>query len=779
MDAVKTQEDHGDPLGCGAENSSGVIRQPIAPDMLGSATVTPSGDIEAGSWNSFTLVYTAGAYGIDDSGSLRICFRFASDQSAPQFDNPEGPNYTTVEASNGAVLQYRFDPKGNVRPWDKTLYIKVVNGYLLPGDTITVRFGVTDHGSPGMRIQTFCEESYEFRVLVDPVATFNYQPVPHQPTIRIVPGPPSRHVATLPSRRRTGETFSLHIKGEDRWGNPSDRCDTTLYPVASRPVDGLPKTVRMKPGEKFVRIEDLCAATPGPVEISLADETGRTVCTANPLDIVEEAELLPFWADLHGQSEETIGTGSARAYFAFARDLGPVDATGHQGNDFQIDNEFWVHLDRLTDEFETPHGFLAVPGYEWSGNTGLGGDRNVFFPSTGRQIRRSSHALIEDQSDIGTDAGTARDLFDAFAANEEWDVVCYAHCGGRYADIHAAHDGRFEKSVEVHSSWGTFEWLAHDAFDLGYRVGIVANSDGHKGRPGASYPGASMFGSIGGLTCFLLPELTREALFDGLRKRRHYATTGGPTGRPIIDLSARFSEAATVYHDDPAIMASLGHAADCALMGDIVHLPSGACDLSVKIRAATPIERLDIFNGRELVHTIHPHGDAAVGRRIRILWEGAEYRGRFRQVIWDGHSEISGNEIVDAKAINFFNPDRPLKIESATRTSWKALTTGNVGGLDLWLKDPSAGRISIRTPLVEADIDIAEIGPDDTIIDRGGVLPRYMKLFRLPDVMDARTLEATRKIDLRSEGDNPIFVRLTQEDGTIAWTSPIYVYRSQ
>ena len=36
-----------------------------------------------------------------------------------------------------------------------------------------------------------------------------------------------------------------------------------------------------------------------------------------------------------------------------------------------------------------------------------------------------------------------------------------------------------------------------DCFALGHRVGVVANSDGHKGRPGASYPGASEFGAYG------------------------------------------------------------------------------------------------------------------------------------------------------------------------------------------------------------------------------------------------------------------------------------------
>ena len=74
-------------------------------------------------------MYTAGKFGIDDSGSLRVCFRFASDQTKPQFENPKGPNYTTIEASNNAVLNYHYDPKGNVRPWDRTLYIKVVQGY--------------------------------------------------------------------------------------------------------------------------------------------------------------------------------------------------------------------------------------------------------------------------------------------------------------------------------------------------------------------------------------------------------------------------------------------------------------------------------------------------------------------------------------------------------------------------------------------------------------------------------------------------------------------------
>ena len=125
------------------------------PERMGTAVISPTGAFEAGSFQSFTLTYTAGYFGIDDTGSIKIVHRFASDMGRPQWNNPQAANYTTVEASNGAVLDVIYDPKFNIRPWDKTLLIRVVRGFLRDGDTITVRFGDPRQGSPGMRIQTF------------------------------------------------------------------------------------------------------------------------------------------------------------------------------------------------------------------------------------------------------------------------------------------------------------------------------------------------------------------------------------------------------------------------------------------------------------------------------------------------------------------------------------------------------------------------------------------------------------------------------------------------
>ena len=416
---------------------------PIPAEELGAVSIVPNGSFEAGSYQTFVLTYVAGKFGIDDSGSMRVCFRFASDQTRPQFEDPKGPNYTTIEASNNAVLTYHYDPKGNVRPWDRTLYIKVVRGFLREGDKITITFGDRSGGSPGMRLQTFCEDSYEFHTLIDPIATYCYQPMPVQPVIKIIPGKPDRYLAVAPTIRAIDESFSIKFKGEDKWGNPSDQCDIKLYPRASHPVKNLPDMISLKPGEFFGVIDGLSVADAADLHIDFLDDAGALMCRTNPIRIESAPLSRHFWGDLHGQSEETIGTGSAEAYFAFARDYAFVDATGHQGNDFQITGDFWSQLDQLCQQFNEDGKFVAIPGYEWSGNTGLGGDRNIYFPNEGRTIRRSSHALVSDHSDIDTDCNSAEELFAAFAEHGEDDVVVFAHCGGRYADIELAHDGRF------------------------------------------------------------------------------------------------------------------------------------------------------------------------------------------------------------------------------------------------------------------------------------------------------------------------------------------------
>lgn len=738
------------------------------PVLYGTADLTPKGSFEARSFQTFTLTYHTGRYGLDDTGSIKIVFRFTADGGPLQTDDPSAPNYVTAASSNGVPLGLSFSYNGHVRPWYQALTVMVSKGYLREGDSITLKVGDTSGGSPGYRVQSMCESAFTWRVIADVCATGHYVPIAESPTISIVPGPPAVWKAVLPTLRRPGEVFRLGLKAEDAHGNPSDQVSDTVFLKPSIPVDGLPETVTFAKGQRAITLEDLSVAKPGTLFIEVFDTRGEWLAVTNPL-IIRDGALAEYWGDMHGQSGESVGLNTAREYFTFARDMAFLDATSHQANDFQINSAFWAHINALTTEFHEDGRFLTVPGYEWSGNTGVGGDRNVYFRTEGRTIRRSSHALIADRREIDTDAPTARQLFHDLAEAEE-DCVVYAHIGGRPADVAYAHDARLETAMEIHSAWGTFEWLMADCFQAGYRVGVVTNSDGHKGRPGASYPGASQFGAYGGITCFLMRELTRDAWFDCLRNRRHYATTGD---RIHIDLAVegRFER----FDADPkAYPQASAKPTERLGMGDIARSHERTARLSATVQGRAPVERIDILRGMEVVATVRNPAPFTGTGRVRVLWRGAMVKGRGARADWRGSARFPGCKILKTREINAWNPDRPLTRTGENSVSWESVTAGNFGAFDVWLEEGEGASVDITTNHADVQRALSEVGGEDTTIPAGG-LDLELKLFRMAEELKPGPLSVEAEIDLNVDADTPIWIRATMEDGFQAWTSPVYL----
>ncbi|WP_421879628.1 hypothetical protein [Pacificispira sp.] len=742
------------------------------PVLYGHADLEPKGAFQARSYQTFRLTYTCGRYGLDDTGSIKVVFRFTADGGDLQTHDPTAPNFVTATASNGTPLKLSFDSSGHMRPWYRALTIFVHKGFLREGDTIVIVVGDTSGGSPGHILQSMCESAFTWRVIADVCATGHYIPIAESPTIDIVPGPPAVWKAILPTLRRPGETFRLGIKAEDRYGNPSNQVDRTLRLTASSPVGGLPETVAFPPGQRSLVIDGLSAATAGTLDIAVHDADGSLLARTNPLMIRAGTEA-SWWADMHGQSGESVGLNTAREYFDFARNMAFLDATSHQANDFQVNGAFWAHINELTAEYHEDDRFLTLPGYEWSGNTGVGGDRNVYFRTEGRPIRRSSHALIADRAEIMNDAPTARELF---AALRNEDCVAYAHIGGRPADVAYAHDPRIETAMEIHSAWGTFEWLMADCFEQGYRVGVVANSDGHKGRPGASYPGTSQFGAYGGLTCFLMDRLTRDDLFACLKNRRHYATTGE---RIHIDLSVEPDTEAERFAVDPHVGEGPVTRTDVLGMGDIARVTGTGARVSFTSQARLPILRVDVLNGMDTVATVHnPATQADTGplSRVRLLWRGAMVKGRGARASWEGRVTVRGARIARTTDICAWNPDAPSRRVGDDTVEWESVTAGNFGAIDLWLEDMSdETTLDIQTNHAAATLRVADIGIDDCVVDAGG-LDLELRLSRLPDTLDGGPVTAHVPVQLATDRDNPLWIRVTTEDGFQAWTSPVYLF---
>lgn len=736
----------------------------------GSVRLEGNDPVRIRSFQTFRLIYTVGKFGLDDTGGLKVVQRFTNDGGKLQTNDSRAMNYVTAEASNGTALDIDVERLGHQRPWDRSLCITLTKGYMREGDTITITFGDTSDGGPGLRMQTFCESAHEFRVLVDACATRHYMPLEERPSVMVLPEQPQTWRAILPSLRTPGSEFTLGLRADDIWGNPSDLVEGTYCLTCEGPLTGLPDTVTFTRGQRSFKVPGLTATEPGVIRVALSDEDGNHLAHSNPL-VAREGDKQAFWGDLHGQSGETVGINPIREYFEFGRDLAMLDVMSHQANDFQVKNAFWDEINQITAEFDQPGQFVAFPGYEWSGNSPTGGDHNVFFRHERERMIRSSHALLTDRDDISEDATTTKALFEALQGT---DCVIYAHVGGRPADIAQADGGLLRTSLEVHSDWGTFEWIMKDSFNLGYRHGLVCNSDGHKGRPGASHPGASSFGALGGLTCFLASELSRDGIFDAMRRRHHYGTTGG---RLHLDVSATLDDPAQVYEHDPRIGATAHSETNRLIMGDIARVQNDHALVSILAETQSPLLSVDILRGTETLERCLPYEEAALGHRYRICFHGAEYRGRGRQTAWTGQVQMNGAKITKFETVNAWNQDKKLEWTDDGLIEFDLLTTGNFVGFDVWLDGP-ADSFDISTALVSGKADLQNIGTEVITLEAGG-LDRKVTVTRLPETLTACGIELERDIALNAEGDTPIWARISTEDGHLAWSSPMYLFQNQ
>lgn len=709
---------------------------------LGTVKVEPCDPIIAGSIGTWTLTLTVGSYGIDEGGVIKIARRLAGDWEVPQFDRPGEGGYCTVHTDGRAVLRVRFERKGHVRPWFKCIIIDVEDGCLCPGATVRIVLGDRSGGGPGMRAQTFQESAHEIRVLVDPTNANKPLRLPSSPVLSIVSGPAEKLVAVVPSLAKVGDAVELKVRGEDQWGNPASLAATPVVEwrgddgVEAAP-DGTLRALSVSRGRALVRCASLEAFS-------------------NPVQFVTKLpKLRPYWADLHAQTGSTVGTGTEDEYFTFGRQQAFLDVIGHQGNDFQITAADWKRLNEAVARHHEAHHFVVIPGYEWSANTPCGGDRNVFFLEDNPPIYRSSHWLVPGETeDADTPAHPADQLFERIRRHRGKAFTC-AHVGGRYADITRYFDSEVCPLVEVVSCWGIFEWLLHDALAHGYVVGVMANSDGHKGRPGAEGPGAGEFGISGGLTCILAPELTREAVFHALRNRQCYGTSG-PRILIDFDLAGR-------------PMGWQGKA-------------SGPLALHARIDGTAPLEKVELFRGLDLVETIwHPaFKQLNESRRLRVLWRGARHRGRGRRVTWNGLLRISDARILDATTVAFDSPADGIIRRDEHEIEFCSQTTGDMDGLEIEVDDPARAKLSLETPEGRWSV----CGHDEGLNKPEGIrfeigpLERSVCFVRYPtgQQLDCRPLILDTEIVADSQsGNTAYYLKVTQSDGHLAWTSPVYL----
>lgn len=210
-------------------------------------------------------------------------------------------------------------------------------------------------------------------------------------------------------------------------------------------------------------------------------------------------------------------------------------------------------------------------------------------------------------------------------------------------------------------------------------------------------------------------------------------------------------------------------------MGDIIRSGSAPMRLAAEVIGTAPIERLDVLHGAKVVQTARPFAASDLGRRVRVTWQGAEYRGRGRETMWQGNLTLIGNRIARFAPVNFLNPERKVvETSPGTALAWSSVTTGNLAGIDIWLDEARRGTLALETNVISGEVDLATLDDGTIAFDAGG-LGRRISVYRLPEQDWSCRLALEHVVTFAGGADLPVYVRVTQSDGHQAWSSPIYL----
>ena len=145
-----------------------------------------------------------------------------------------------------------------------------------------------------------------------------------------------------------------------------------------------------------------------------------------------------------------------------------------------------------------------------------------------------------------------------------------------------------------------------------------------------------------------------------MRRRHHFATTGS---RMFIDVTAELSTPALVFPRDPRVEKDGATSQSTAMMGDIVAASDACATIRISVHAGSGIESIELRDGPTVLKTLRPYGHTDLGRRLRLTWSGAEYRGRGRNTFWQGAVKIQSAEIDHVIPLNRWNPERLFDVQ--------------------------------------------------------------------------------------------------------------------
>jgi len=303
----------------------------------------------------------------------------------------------------------------------------------------------------------------------------------------------------------------------------------------------------------------------------------------------------------------------------------------------------------------------------------------------------------------------------------------------------------------------TLQWL----WQQGVRVGVVASTDDHLGYPGA-------YGE--GLVAAYAETLTRESILEALKARRTYGVSGDR-----IELDFRLN----------------GHR-----MGETIPATS-ARKIHVKVKGQDVIDRVEVLRNNEVIYrehpidrTVRPSGwEKPILCRIEFGWGPWGDLNMARICDWQFRVIVSDGSIVSATPCfqsGPFDEERRNRITTIDDRSCEVISyTSRMQAYEeratnsIILEIQGSPKTKLTTTLTQPTKmaitkSLEQLAESSDVEFTGPFTSESMLLHRIVFSENYRTeFEFTDK--RRTEKTDWYYVRVLQSNGSLAWSSPIWL----
>ena len=508
-------------------------------------------------------------------------------------------------------------------------------------------------------------------------------------------------------------------------------------------------------------------------------------CTAAGVGIplAGPAEYKTYWGDLHNHNNIGYAQGSLRRTFEIARnhldffaftphahwhDIGQYESAIENKwiNGFAVTRARWPEVLRMAREFDAPGKFVCIAGYEWH-STSLG-DYHILFPDLNAELR-----LPDDLRELQRFARQRGCIL-----IPHHPAVREGHRGANFA----FRDPQVSPLLEIYSEWGNaehdrapFPYVRHtepgrwtrntlqSVLAQGHRVGVIASTDDHLGYPGAYREG---------LAAVKATELSREAIFDALWKRRTYAVTGDRIG---LDFSL-----------------------NGRLMGQEMPYVRER-EIKIEVSGWDQVDRVELLKNNRVIHREFPM-DRAISARswdqpvlvwFEYGWGPWPALGMARVCDWDIRIRVEGGVLEETQTCFQSGPFDETRRDRLIERTASSLRVRSFTALRDMIEDVSTKAVvlkvrggpetrvavSLEAPTrVSLTQSLRELAASGETLSTGPFPRESALLHRLVFAEHYRTAYTVQDPD-EGAAVNWYYVRVVQANGQLAWSSPIWVER--